>query len=39
MDQWVTVHKTRDIYIRRERVPLAEFYWQISGAVHKGIRV
>jgi len=28
---WVTVPRTRDIYIRCRRVPLAEFYWSISG--------
>ena len=26
----VTVHNTKDIYVRRRRVPLAEFYWPIS---------
>ena len=28
---WVTIHKPRNRYIRRRRVPLAEVYWQISS--------
>jgi hypothetical protein len=31
---WVTVHKTRDIHIRRRRVPLAEFYYSIYENSH-----
>jgi len=27
MGYWVTIRKTRDIYIRCRRVPLAEVYW------------
>jgi hypothetical protein len=30
----MTVHKTRDIYIRRRRVPLAEFYFSIYENFH-----
>jgi hypothetical protein len=31
---WVAVHKTRDVYIRRRRVPLAEFYCSIREDFH-----
>jgi len=30
MSDWVTVPRTRDIYIRRRRVPLAEVYCSVS---------
>ena len=33
--KWVTVHKTRDIYIRHSRVPLPEIYSSLSEAFHK----
>jgi len=32
---WVTVHKTRERYIRHSRVPLPEIYSSLSGAFHK----
>ena len=32
---WVTVHKTRDIYIRHSRVPLPEIYSSLSEVFHK----
>jgi len=31
----VTIHKTRDIYIRHSRVPLPEIYSSLSEAFHK----
>jgi hypothetical protein len=30
----VTVHKTRNIYVRRRRVPLAEFYYSVYENFH-----
>ena len=32
--QWVTVRKTRDMHIRRRRVPLSEVYSSISENFH-----
>ena len=34
VDYWVTVRKTRDIHIRRRRVPLSEVYSSISENFH-----
>jgi len=34
MRDWVTVHKTREIYIRHSRVPLPETYSSLSEAFH-----
>ena len=33
--EWVTIHKTRDIYIRHSRVPLPEIYSPLSEVFHK----
>ena len=36
LGDWVTVHKTREIYIRHSRVPLPpEIYSSLSEAFHK----
>ena len=34
MSHWVTVPRTRDLNIRRRRVPLAEIYCSISENFH-----
>jgi len=35
MIHWVTIRKTRDIYIRHSRVPLPKIYSSLSEVFHK----